>query len=187
MDALTLLAEPTESNVRARTLRTDDDRFVFSVQVQEEPEGTYLHSHSYLHGLGYFHLFMDTEGGLYATAIAATDSAATEMVRKRIADEAGIELTHEGYWLLAEHPNGKRRSVLTGNQERLSARAKAYIPEDDEEELLLRLRLYASEYGHVHVVISSYGRILALMSGRTDADVYNRIRGELARKGIELE
>jgi len=187
MDAVSLLAEPTSSNVRARSLRTDDERFSLSVRVHEGADGTYLHLRPYLHDLGYFHLFIDTDGGLYATAIAPTDQEATDMVRERIKQEVGIELTTEGYWLMAEHPNGKRRSVLHGNQERLSARAKAYIPEDDEEESLVRLRLYAAEFGHIQVVLSSYGRVLALMSGRTDADVYSRIRGELARKGIELE
>jgi hypothetical protein len=186
MDSLTLLAVPTNSNVRARSLRTDDERFALAVQAHEEQDATYLHLRAYLHDLGNFHLFIDGDGGLYATAIDASDQLAGERLRKRVEEEIGLEFTHPGSYLLAEHPDGKRRSVLQSGGY-LSVRAKAYVPEDDEEESLLRLRVFVNGYGHIQLVISSYGRVLALMSGRTDTDVYNRVRGELARKGIELE
>jgi hypothetical protein len=189
MDSMTLLAEHSNSHVRVRSLRTDDNRFSLLVRVHDEPdETTYLHLRPFFHDLGFFHVFIDTDGGLYATAIAKTDTEATEKLHQRLKDENGIELTTEGYHLLAEHSNGKRRSVLHADDERLSARAKAYIPEDDEqEETLIRLRVFVDGYGSIQLVVSNWGRVLAVTSGRTDADAYTRIRGELARKGIELE
>jgi hypothetical protein len=51
----------------------------------------------------------------------------------------------------------------------------------------MRLRLFVEGYGSIQLVISNWGGVLALTSGRTDTDAYTRIRGELARKGIELE
>lgn len=53
--------------------------------------------------------------------------------------------------------------------------------------MLLRLRLPLKDFGAIQIVVSNWRRVLALISGKTDSDAYGRIRGELARKGIELE
>jgi hypothetical protein len=187
MDSQTLLAEASSSHVRVRRLMTDDERYSLRVRVHDEPDGSLLHLRPHIDGLGFFHVVVDDEGGYLTSAIATTDKHAAELVYERLRDELDIELTTEGYSLLADHPNGnKRRSVLHTDDERLSARAKVYFDEDEEEHLL-RIRLFIDGFGAVQLMLTDRGRMLAFITGRTDSDAYDRIRGELARKGVELE
>jgi hypothetical protein len=187
MDSLSLLAEASSGNVRARSLRTDDDAYALLVRVHDEPGGTLLQLRAWLNEFGFFHVVVDDEGCLVTSAVAETDGKATELVRRRLRDEHGIELTTPGYHLLADHPNGsRRRAVLHTDDDRLSARAKVYFDEDGDE-TLLRVRLFVDGFGAIQLVLSDRGRIKALLTGRTDSDAYDRVRGELARKGIELE
>jgi hypothetical protein len=170
-------------------LRTADGRFTVLARVHEEgePLGTFLEVGAYLRGFGHFHLLLDTDGGLYATALAEQEVEATGRLRRRLREENKIELTGDGRHLEAERQDATRRpTVLHSGDGRVSLRARAYV-DDDDEESLLRLRLFVKEFGAIQVVISEWGRVLALITGRTDSDAYTRIRGELVRKGIELE
>jgi hypothetical protein len=189
MDALTLLADQSTPQPRTDLLRTDDGRFSVLVRVYDEPEpmGTFLQLRPHLEGFGSFHLFIDSDGGLYATATGDDDEQASERLHGRLKDELKYELTTPGYDLQATSSNGKRGAVLQSADGGLALRAKAYLPGDDDEEVLLRLRLSVKEFGAIQIVVSNWGRVLALISGKTDGDAYGRIRGELARKGIELE
>jgi hypothetical protein len=187
VDSLSLLAETSNTNTRPRSLRTDDNQYVLLVRVHEEPDETLLQVRAHLGGVGFFHVFLDEQANQLAQAIAKTDEKATQLVRQRLKDEHGITLTTDGYHLLADHPNGpKRRSVLKTDDERFSARAKVHFDEDDEE-TLLRVRLYIEGFGAAQLVLSDHFRIRANISGRTDADAFERVRGELARQGIELQ
>jgi len=190
LDSLTLLALPSASDTprqRPRSLRTDDGRYVVLVRVFDQPEGPLLQVRVYIDTLGFLHLALDGRGALLTTVIDARDGDATTILRKRLADEHGITLDDDGWHLLADHVNGDRRtSVLRSDDCRLSLRAKVHFDEDGEE-ALVRLRLFIDGLGALQIVASDNGRVLASISGRTDSDAYERIRGELARKGIELD
>lgn len=187
MDSYSLLAETSSSNVRPRSLRTNDNGYVLLVRVHEEPEETLLQVRAHLLGVGFYHVVLSTDGDLLAQAIHKKDETATDLIRERLKTEHGVELTTPGYHLMADHPNGtKRRSQLKSDDECYSARAKVHFDEDSEE-TLLRARLYIHGFGTVQLVFSDRRRIRAFVSGRTDSDAFERVRGELVRKSIELQ
>jgi hypothetical protein len=187
MDSLTLLAETSNTNVRPRSLRTDDREFVLLVRVHEEPDETLFQVRARLKDVGFFHVVLDEQANQLAQAIAWEDKNATKLIRQRLKDEHGIELTTDGYHLMAEHPNGsRRRAKLQSDDERFSARATVHFDEDGEE-TLMRIRLYIDGFGATQLVLSDRCRIRANISGRTDSDAFERVRGELARQGIELQ
>jgi hypothetical protein len=146
-----------------------------------------MHVRGYLRDLGerpHFHVLLDRDAGLYTTALAATDEAADELIRQRMS-ELGIEPDYDQREMTADVPGVPRLEDEDGPRG-LSARARAHIPLEDEEESLLRVRLFGRDFGHSELVLSYYGRVVQT-SGRTDKEAYSRVRGELSRKGIELE
>ncbi len=186
MDSFTLLADPSEP----KRLRTDDRHFEVRVRVYDEsgPEaGTYLQLQTSMDGFGFFHVLVDSDGGVYAMTRGETDEEARVRLLEHLDHEQRFRFQARGYDLLAEESNGQRVSVLRSDDGRLAVRAKAYLPGDDEEESFVRLRASVRDFGDIHMVVSDWGRIVATVSGRSDSDADNRLRGELRRKGIELD
>jgi hypothetical protein len=193
-DTFSLVAD----RASARVLRTPDDRFRVSATVWTDAYGTQLHVRAFLAPLaesnkgrgGHYHLLLDNEGRVILTAVGPTEDEAAARLKERAATDLGAQLPDDddGEWL--ECSDGSR-SVMYGLDGRLELRAKAHVPEvDDEEEAgesLIRLRVHAVESMHFEVAVQAYGCPTASARGRTDADAYNRIRGELARLGIELD
>ena len=155
------------------------------VRVHDEPRRLPLHLRPHIDGLGFFHVVVD-DGGYLTSAIATTDKQAAELVYERLREER--HRAHYGGLLAPGGPpeRHKRRLALRTDDERLSARAKVYFDEDEEEHLLC-IRLFIDGFGAVQLMLTDRGRMLAFITGRTDSDAYDRIRGELARKGVELE
>ena len=192
MDTFSLVADRAST----RMLRTPDDRFRVSAMVWADSYGTQLHVRTFLAPLaesndgrgGHYHLLLDRSGGVILTAVAETEDEAATRLKERASADLGAQVPDDGEWL--ECSDGSR-SVMYGLDESLEPRAKAHVPEvDDEEEAgesLIRLRVHALDSMHFEVALQAYGCPAATARGRTEADAYNRIRGELARLGIELD
>jgi hypothetical protein len=170
VDAITLLAEPATP---ARHLDTGDGRFRLGVHIYDRDEDTCLHVRGYLRdlvGRPHFHVLLDRAAGVFTTAVAETDAAATVLIRQRMR-EAAIEPGTDERDMLADGPGVSRLADPAGHWA-LSVRASAYIPRDDEAETLLRVRLFARDFGHAELVLGSNGRVVSLT---------RRTRGERTR------
>jgi len=184
VDAITLLAESATPSLH---LQTEDGRFRLGVRVYDDYQDTYVHVRAYLRDLGerpHFHLLLDRDAGVYATALAGNDEDASKRIRERMG-EAAIKPDGDERDMAAGGPGVSQLEDEDGPWG-LSVRARAHIPLDDEESLL-RVRLFARDFGHTELVLASCGRIVSLTSGKTDKEAYSRTRGELSRRGIELE
>jgi len=56
---------------------------------------------------------------------------------------------------------------------------------DDDEDLYLHVRV-SHRIGYFHVVLNEDGSIVAVTTGDNDSDAWDRMRGELKRRGIDV-
>ncbi len=85
--------------------------------------------------------------------------------------------------LLADHVTSKRTSILKDPKGVWELRAKLLGGEDEE---FVHLRLWYIERGYMHVVLRTDGTLVAMVTGGTDKDTWDRLRGELARHGVDV-
>lgn len=181
---MSLLAEQSNTHVRTRVLYTEDELYSVRARAYYEPELTVLETSTKLGSLGYFISMVDSERNLLAFVCDYTEDGARKLAHAEL-ERKGIKLTTHFVGLMAEHSNGRRTSVLHTDDDELSIRAKVHY-DDDGEGALIRIRAYVAPEGYIHIVVDDRGRLAAFVTGGTDADAYERVKGELKRRGYDL-
>jgi hypothetical protein len=91
----------------------------------------------------------------------------------------------DSYSLLAAHPDGaRRRGVLRSDDDAYSVRTKVLVDDDGDD--LLQLRVEIASEGYLHLVVDCHRQLVAMSTGSTDDDAWQRVKGELQRKGYDL-
>jgi hypothetical protein len=184
-DSFALLADPTTSGRRTAVLKTDDEGYTARGSVMHSDGSQLLLVRAWLFDK-YAYVALDDRASILATATGEIhertyDRIRDELERKRIP----LGSRDDEYGLLADHVDGPRRTaVLKTDDEAWSMRVKLIDTGDDT---YMQVRIWSYELGYAHLVLHEDGAIVALVTGATDADTWNRLQGELRRRGVELD
>ena len=187
-DSQTLLAEPTSNGDRRTPVLLSKDRQVqVRAHLESIDESPVLILRTYdEEAKAYTYVAIDEWAQLLDIQRSLLHSMTMEQLKKAL-HRRGLDLDprpHER-WLLADHGEGSRRTaVLSDDDSEVAVRAKQVT---DDEWALLHLRAYLPEVGWVHIGLDEDSSLAALATGQTDKDAFARFRGELERRGYELD
>jgi hypothetical protein len=187
MDSYALLADPTSDGrrtallkadmadiqARATALAAEDDLLFIDLWLGKDVE--------------HFCVVFDSRWFLPAATADHDRRDAYAELRKQL-DDLGYVLgdSDDDRTLMADHvQNGRRTAVLQDDAGTWSLRAK--LLSTAEEELFVQLRLKHSERGFMHAVFTDAGTFVTSATGGTDKDAWDRLRGELGRRGIDVD
>jgi hypothetical protein len=183
MDSYTLLADATDAGRRTAVLKLDGSWIQVRANVLAADEDL-LFVDLWLGGaVKHLGLVFDSRWMLPASTQDHDRQVALDDVRGQL-EVLGYPLTlGENRPLLADHVAGKRTSVLKDDDGVWELRAKLLV-EDDEQ--FVHLRLWYTERGYMHFVLRTDGTFVTEVTGGTDKDTWDRMRGELARHGVDV-
>ena len=167
-----LKADTPDLSVRATVMASDADLLLLRIWLGESER--------------YHYLVLDDRGFLPVRLHGLTHELLYPRVREEL-KRMGYVLgnTDEDYSLLADHVhNGRRTAVLQDDAGVWSMRVKVI---DADEDTYLQLRISHSQLGYIHVVVHEDGSLVAVATGGNDSDTWDRIRGELKRRGIDVD
>src|SRR4051794_6346460 len=175
MDSQALLAVASDGK-RPVVLKKDDESFSVRATALRANVGELLQLQAWLgDDVRYAYLVFDERAFNVASVYGLTNELTRPKVRRALADR-GVLLddTAKEQPLRAEVvERGKRPSVLqeptTG---RWSLRAKVL---EDAEDAFVHMRVGLVEFGFIHVVVHHDGSLVALTTGRTDSDAWERM------------
>jgi hypothetical protein len=185
-DAYALLADATTSpGRRTAVLKTHDEGYTVRGWVMQSDGRQFLLIRAWLWDK-YVYVVVDDRASILATATGETHPSTYQRIREELARKRiPLGEAHDEYGLLADHVDGQRRtSVLKDDVDRWSIRVK-FIDTLDED-VYLQLRIWIAELGFAHLMLEGDGAIVALVTGATDADAWDRLRGEMKRRSVEL-
>lgn len=186
-DAYALLADATTApGRRTAVLKTNDEGYTVRGWVMHSDGSQMLLIRAWLYDK-YVYVVLDDRASILATASGEAHPSTYQRIREEL-ERKRVPLgePHDEYGLLADHVDGQRRtSVLKDDEGLWSVRVK--FIDTLEEDVYLQLRISVAELGFAHLVLDGDGAIVALVTGATDADAFGRLRGEMKRRGIELD
>jgi hypothetical protein len=168
-----LKADSFDIQVRATALAADDDLLFVDVWLGDEVE--------------HLGLVFDPRWAIPAVAQNHDRGLAYADLRTQLTDlDYVLGDVSDDRTLLADHvKNGRRTAVLQDDVGTWSLRAKVLLTED--EKLYVQLRIWYSERGFMHAVVDEAGTFITSVTGGTDKDTWDRLRGELSRRDIEVD
>jgi hypothetical protein len=185
-DSYALLADPVSDSRRTPLLVTETGEFSVRATVLAS-DGDLLLVRAWLgNQTGYVYVVVNDRAFLPVQERGRTHEDVYSRVRGEL-DRMGYVLgcSDDDYSLLADRVhNGRRTSVLQDDIGVWSLRVKV-IHED--EDTYLQLRISYEQLGFIHIVLHEDASLVAMATGGTDSDTWDRVRGELGRRRINLD
>jgi hypothetical protein len=183
MDSYTLLADATYDGRRTALLKLDGSEIQVRANALAADEDLVFIDLWLGGSIEHLGLVFDSRWMLPASTQDHDRQVALDDVRSQL-DALGYPIrAGEDRPLLADHVISKRTSVLKDDQSIWEMRAKV-LADDDEQ--FVHLRLWYTERGYMHIVLRTDGTLVAMVTGGTDKDTWDRLRGELSRHGVDV-
>jgi hypothetical protein len=185
-DSFALLADPVSRGKRTMVLKTSAADLSARADVMASDRELLLIRLWLGEDRRYVYLVLDASGSIPIIVRGLTDELTYPKVRRDMA-EAGYRLRSrtDDCTLRADYSQEDRGvSVLRDDAGGWSMRVKALL---EGALTYVQVRVEHAQLRHCHLVVNEVGSLVAFVTGGNDADAWDRLRGELRRRGISVD